>query len=255
MALFTDGPIHASGELQAYDTNVLTVASTEGIDLTSKIRLAQDEIATELLLTLRRNATNDPRRHIRTRIGLGDIVVTAPLKRWHAYKTLELVYRDAYNNQLNDRYQGKRTEYKQLSRNAAETLFEAGVGMVHHPVPKAGPPVVTSVTANVSGMQYYVRISWINTLGQEGAVSDLAQITTDNGSSVTIGSPNTPTEIGYWNVYAGTDPHLPCRQNNTPLPAGATWTPLPAGLTAGPTPGEGQAPEWWFIERHILQRG
>ena len=35
------------------------------------------------------------------------VVVTPPLKLWHIFRTLEMVYRDAYNSQLNDRYAGQ----------------------------------------------------------------------------------------------------------------------------------------------------
>src|SRR5437588_7139781 len=93
MALFTDGPIHTSGELQNYDAGILGVASTEGIDLTSKAFLAQGEIAIELLLFLSRNSIGDPRFLVRKRIGVADVVVTPALRRWHAYKSLELMYR------------------------------------------------------------------------------------------------------------------------------------------------------------------
>src|SRR5689334_4464041 len=171
MALFTDGPIHTSGEFKPYDTAVLNVASSEGIDVTVKAQLAQDEIATELLLFLQRNSISDPQSLARRCIGVGDIVVTPPLKRWHAYKTLELVYRDAHSNQLNGRYQGKLTEYKRLVRDASNALFEAGIGIVGKPVPKAGQPLLTATPGNFSGAQYYLRTSWIGTSGQEGALS------------------------------------------------------------------------------------
>src|SRR5260370_23923411 len=139
MAPFTDGPIHTSGELQNYDTAILNVASTEGIDVTSKGILAQEEIATELLLFLNRNSNFDPQYLVRRRIGVGDVVLTPPLRRWHAYETLALVYRDAYNNQLNDRYQGKWKEYAEFASNAAETLFEAGFRPMHITRPQAHP--------------------------------------------------------------------------------------------------------------------
>ncbi len=41
----------------------------------------------------------------------GRVVVTPPLKLWHMFLSLEMVYRDAYNSQLNDRYAGKRDEF------------------------------------------------------------------------------------------------------------------------------------------------
>jgi hypothetical protein len=255
MALFTDGPIHTSGELQNYDTAILNVASTEGIDVTSKGILAQEEIATELLLFLNRNSNFDPQYLVRRRIGVGDVVLTPPLRRWHAYKTLALVYRDAYNNQLNDRYQGKWEEYAKFASNAAETLFEAGVGLVHRPVPKASPPLLMPEAANVSGTRYYLRISWVSTLGQEGAVSDLLQATSADGSMVVVRSVTPAPGVDSWNVYAATVPQQMSLQNSSPLPISATWVLPVTGVSGGQPPGDGQAPEWWVVERHVLPRG
>ena len=41
MALFTDGPISSARDLQEYDTPVLSIANSEGIDLKAKVHLAQ----------------------------------------------------------------------------------------------------------------------------------------------------------------------------------------------------------------------
>ena len=124
MALFTDGPINGTMDLENYENSILSVANAERIDLAGKSTLAQNEIATELLLfLLRRCRQPDFQWSVTTRqsMGVGDIFVTDPLRRWHAHKTLALVYRDAYNNQLNDRYKGKWKEYEQLAKVSAES--------------------------------------------------------------------------------------------------------------------------------------
>ena len=54
MALFTDGPVSSIEEMTARDSQLLTVANVEGIDVTQKIALAQDEIALELGIMLSR---------------------------------------------------------------------------------------------------------------------------------------------------------------------------------------------------------
>ena len=111
MALFTDGPISSARELQEHDALVLSVASSEGIDVAAKARLAQQELANELILFLvRRASLREYPSNLRRSRGLEDVVVTNALRRWHSHKTLALVYGDAYNNQLNDRYQGKWNE-------------------------------------------------------------------------------------------------------------------------------------------------
>ena len=45
MALFTDGPISSIEDLRGTTPQLLDVASAEGIDVTRKLALAQDEIA------------------------------------------------------------------------------------------------------------------------------------------------------------------------------------------------------------------
>src|SRR5882757_6548346 len=105
MALYTDGPISSIEELTARDSQLLSVASTEGIDLTQKIALAQDELGLELCGML--TATGSLLQDVWTSpTGVQNIVVTPALKLWHALRTLELVYCDAYHNELNDRYAG-----------------------------------------------------------------------------------------------------------------------------------------------------
>src|ERR1700744_389091 len=108
MALFTDGPISSAEDLQTYDASVLGDAGAEGIDVAAKVHLAQQDIASEILLfLLRRAAFRDCLPYHRRSRELDGVVVTGGLHQWHVHKTLALVYRDAYNAQLNDRYQGK----------------------------------------------------------------------------------------------------------------------------------------------------
>src|SRR5689334_5320374 len=118
MALFTDGIIAAADELAGHDSAVLTIASTEGIDLTKKLSLAMDELALELGNVL---PSTDKLDHV---------AVTPAIRLWHAFRTLELVYRDAYSNQLNDRYAGKRDQFATQAKWAFDKLMESGVGMI-----------------------------------------------------------------------------------------------------------------------------
>ena len=54
MALFNDGPISTAADLQQYENSILTVASTENIDLAAKLLLAQQDLANEVVLLLLR---------------------------------------------------------------------------------------------------------------------------------------------------------------------------------------------------------
>src|SRR5438270_739661 len=132
MALFTDGPASTIEELAAQDSQVLNAASSEGIDLTVKLELTHEMIGMELAEQLRRASG----------FGLTHVVVTPPLRLWHTYRTLENVYRDAYNSQLNDRYAGKRDQFRELGRWAYERLLQAGIGIALQPAPRAAKPNV-----------------------------------------------------------------------------------------------------------------
>jgi hypothetical protein len=250
-----DGPINSSDALLKYETSILNIANREGIDVSVKAMLAQEEITTGLHLFLDRTSVRSQAFLAAPRASVKGIVVTDPLKRWHAFKTLAVFYRDAYNNQLNDRYKGKWTEYEQLSTAAAQTLFRAGVGIVHYPVPKASDPLLTVIPIGVTGTSYYVRISWINAFGDEGAASNVQQAATGDGSATVVASAIGYGGIESWNVYAGNGPDDLQLQSVPAIPIGGTWIMPPSGLISGRAPGDGQAPEHWIIDRHVVLRG
>src|SRR5258708_38819686 len=52
MALFTDGPISSIEDLRGHDTQIVEIASVEGIDVTKKLALAQEEVAIDLMALL-----------------------------------------------------------------------------------------------------------------------------------------------------------------------------------------------------------
>src|SRR6185436_9710358 len=113
--LLTDGNPNADENLRVYESAILEVAHAEMIDLAVKLDLATEEIAQEVLDFLLDHTGADPQAAGRRSIGAADVVVTRQVKRWHAVHTLEIVYRDAFNNQLNDRYRPKFLEYRELS--------------------------------------------------------------------------------------------------------------------------------------------
>jgi hypothetical protein len=254
MALFTDGVLNTLAELQAYDNRVLDVASAEGLDVTAKSALAQEQIGTKLLLFLRRNAKRGP-GSLSPNMTVDGIVNTAPLKRWHAYETLSLTYQDAYNNQLNDRYQGKWKQYIELSNAAADTLFSVGVGTVSIPTPKASAPDISIVPSSAAGRTYYACASWVNIRGEEGQSSDAVQVTTTNGAAAELSMAQAPKHVSAWNIYAGPAPELMTLQNTSPLSLNDIWTAPPTRFVAGRTPRTGQLPEHWITERRIIPRG
>ena len=257
MALFTDGPINGTAELQNYENAILDVAAVERIDLSAKAMLAQQEIATEVTLFLMRRMPLQEyplATPMRQKTGVSDVVVTEPLRRWHAQKTLALVYRDAYNNQLNDRYQGKWNEYEQLAKDSSRHYFQIGVGLVEGPVPKAPVPILTTTPGIGTNTTYYVATTWRNQAGQEGAPSELGQMATTAQQQLVVDAGAAPTGVNGWNVYAGNTPSTIRLQYSSPIAIGNTWT-LSGGLVTGPGPGQGQQPTWFLSDQRVIERG
>jgi hypothetical protein len=254
MALFTDGPLNGLQDLQHYENSILEVAGTEGIDLGAKLNLAQDELESQLMLFILRHPLRDMKATIRRSIGLRDVVVTSSLKQWHALATLAAIYRDAYNNQLNDRYLGKWNEYQRLGHIASTDYFQLGVGIVADPIVKAASPTLTPVAGAGAGGSYFVAVSWINIDGQAGAPSDVQVGTTEAGMQLEIAAVNPPSNAANWNVYAGTTASNIALQNSRPIPVGNTWM-LPSIVVAASAPGEGQTPEQFLVHDRLLQRG
>ncbi len=253
MALFTDGQINSLRDLQRYESGLLDVASAEQIDITAKMALAQDMIASELLLfLLKRTWQWEPNRRV---TDVSDVAVTEPLRRWHALKVIALTYEDAYNNQLNDRYQGKWRKYEQRASEAEKTLYEVGVGLVWDPVTKAESPLLIATAGSSDAMTYYVRMTWINRAGQEGAPSDVVSLPTVAGTQMIVSPVSPPANAVGWNVYVGESPEGASLQNDLGLGANTDWVTPPSGLRHGASTGQGQTPDRYVVQHRGILRG
>lgn len=151
--LLSDGNPNASLDLQVYEMAILDVAHREAIDLDVKLTLATEEISEDVLEILldHTRSTVFPESNSRRVRGVTDVVVTGPMKRWHALHTLAVVYRDAFNNQLNDRYQAKWQEYGRLAKDARERTLKMGIGLALNPVPQADAPVLGFLSGSGAG--------------------------------------------------------------------------------------------------------
>jgi hypothetical protein len=255
MALFNDGPVSSIEDLQGHDTQLLELANTEGIDVTRKLALAQEEISLELRVLLARIGGPVELGAPAIVPSLDHVVVTPPLKLWHTFRTLELVYRDAYNSQLNDRYAGKRDEYHSLAQWAYEKVIQSGIGMSQDPLPQAGAPMVQPAPGAIADGIYYVAATWTNGGGEEGAAS-LPVVITTAGSTFTAHPPSpAPSNARGWNVYVGDNPRGMFQQNATVLPTGEAWTQASPVIASGRAAGTGQGPNYMRPAPRILQRG
>ncbi|HEY7210658.1 MAG TPA: hypothetical protein VH477_10335, partial [Bryobacteraceae bacterium] len=112
MALFTDNGIITLDDLLPFEGSLGQVASLHGIDIDSKISLASNAVGDRLMLWLLNAGASDPQWLSRRALGLSTVVVTPPLRRWLCLDSLARVFAEAYNIQLNSRYQGKWAEYR-----------------------------------------------------------------------------------------------------------------------------------------------
>jgi hypothetical protein len=256
MALFTDGSISTIEELVEYESAILDVAKTERIDLTVKLKLAQEELGIELETLLRRRQESEdllwttvmPR-------GLGHVVVTEALHRWHTFRTLSLVYRDAYNRQLNDRFLGKWQEYDRMAAWARQSLCDGGVGMTSSPVPRPAQPEMGTAIGTAATTTYFVSVTWVGQGGIEGAPSAIEALTTTGASALTVRAVDAPETATGWNVYASYSATGLTRQNDAPIPLDQGWTEPAEGLIKGKPVACGQRPEMFLRVTGVLNRG
>lgn len=253
MALFTDGFPATLDDLTKYDSQLLGVASVEGIDVTQKLALAQEVLGVELDEALNRLAPAEAFFWTAGRQRLERVVVTRPLHLWYACRTLELVYADAYGSQLNDRYAKKRDQFHAMAAGAYEKLIGMGIGIALTPVRRATSPVLTPVAGSLPDGTYYVTASWVNEAGQEGACAEETSIATASSTfSAQMKAP--PAGVG-WNLYAGGDPDAMTLQNGTPIAPGVEWVQPNAISTTGRAPGDGQKPNYLQAVPRVMQRG
>jgi hypothetical protein len=250
MALFTDCAVTSIEDLRGHDTQLLNVATVEGIDVTRKLALAHDELSMEVGGMLGRLA---PLWQAYLPVAMEQLVMTPPLKLWHVYRTLEMVYADAYNSQLNDRYGGKRDEYGEMAKWARTQLVLSGLGVASDPVRQAETPEVRAWAGGLTDGAYYVAVGWTNSESEEGASSVPAMIQV-SGSSYAVET-TTPPRVTGWNVYSGTSLTTMTIQNLQTLAPGQTWV-QPNGLsTTGRLAGSGQEPSYWVTVGRTIQRG
>jgi hypothetical protein len=254
MALFVDGPPAGLEELSAQDSQLLAVANLEGIDVFQKGRLAHEELGIELDVLLRRLSYAGRSSWSASAPCLEQVVVTPPLRLWHTYRTIELVYTDAYYSQLNDRYAEKQGQFHQLAWWASDKLVHAGLGLVTLPLKRGEPPTVTSTAGSLESGTYYIATGWVNRCGEESAAT-VATTFTGTGTSLMV-QPSLPPDLATgWHVYLGTSPQHLIRQNGAPIDLNASWMQPDVLLTAGAAPSRGQEPNYLQPTPRVLERG
>ncbi|MCX6596457.1 MAG: hypothetical protein NTV70_08830 [Acidobacteria bacterium] len=252
MALFNDQVISTMEDLRAYESSVLEMASSEGVDLTVKLSVAQREMAVEIERFLVEQSAVDSQP---ATVTLDQVVVTEALKQWHTLLTLMLSYRDAFHNQLNDRYESKWKEYERQAGLKSTQLFALGLGILNTPLAGADLPLVESAPGALETGMYAIRVVWQNVAGQQGKASEVVQFGTTDGSVPVVTPPPVVPNATGWNVYAGPLDGVLTRQNAAPLLASETWTMPAAGLVAGSALVESQKPDLYLRQNRAFRRG
>jgi hypothetical protein len=254
--LLTDGNPNDTDDLRVYESAILDVANTEAIDLDAKLGLATEEVSEDVLdVLLDHTRASDPQATFRRTRGVSDVVVTPQLKRWHALHTLEVVYRDAFNNQLNDRYHAKCDEYRELSRNARNRAYQFGIGLALNPLPQPQAPAFSFVAGLIPATTYYVQVSWVSASGQVGAPSDATTYDAPADSLPVVTTGDSPGAATGFNVYMGLTPDAITLQNSAVIAVGTSFTLTASGLATGVLPGNGQAADIYVVGGPTLRRG
>lgn len=257
MALFTDADIVTLDDLQEYETSLVQVSSSHSIDVETKIHLAIAAISDKLLLWLTKMGPGDPQWLQRRQLGLTTVVVSSTLQRWLCFESLARFYGEAYNVQLNTRFQGKWVEYQQLAGEAASMAFSSGLGLVANPLPKPAMPAATVGSGLQAAGPIFIQTAWIDSRGNEGALSPVNGVILAAGSSLSVAMADQapPRAAVGWNLYAGTTADGASLQNHAPLALGAEWALPDSGLRTGAQPVGGQQPDYYVTLSREMQRG
>jgi len=252
MALLTDGNVSALADLQAYDSSILETARTEGVSLDAKLAVAQEAIGLEIAAFLLRTQSASTLSAQESAYELGKVVVTPALRRWHTLRTLAEVYCDVHGNQMNERYLAKWRHFSKLAREAADLIYELGVGLVSVPIPRPRKPAVTAVGSGGVAGSYIVQVAWRSSTGASGAPSEPVSLNAPEGELFQVDAGAAPGHVSGFDVYAGVDGGPVTLQTLAPMPAGAIWAVPLTGLISGLPLPEGQLPEFYVRRNRSL---
>jgi len=259
MALFTDAEIITLDDLLPFEASLVQVASAHGINVDQKIALATSAVSEKLLQLLLDTGVSDPQWFSRRVIGLSTVVVTSPLLQWLRLESLSRFFAEAYNVQLNTRFQAKWKQYQEESRSAADQTMQAGIGIVFKPLPKPEMPMVSVQQGVAPAESLFVQCSWIDSMGDESALSPVNGLLVNSLSSISVqmaeGALGAPPAAFGWNVYLGSSANQITCQNGNPLTIGSTWNLPASGIMNGASPGDGQSPDFIVPISRQIRRG
>jgi hypothetical protein len=191
------------------------------------------------------------------RTGLSCVAVTEPLLHAHALRALAITYRDLYQSQVNDRFEGKWREYGRLADNALYQLLRCGIGIVFNPVGAPDVPLVEAVPGGLlPARTLHIRTAVVDSSGRASALGPAEASILDPGTRAKVSLQRRDSHASQgWLVYAGTSYDSCELQIATPIPLGQAWTEPLTGLTAGRTGWPTQTPDVFVKDDHQILRG
>jgi hypothetical protein len=267
MSLFTDSDLVGISDLDVYESTLSKTASSHGINLSSKTVIALAAISDKLLGRLQHisrttifidPALNGTQQGSYRGWSLNNVVVTAPLRRWLSYEILSQVFAEAYNLQLNDRFKAKWMEYSGRATEAERNVYELGIGVVRNPLSRPPDATVTITSGNQPAGIVTVQTSWVDSAGNESALSRLVPVTLPESSSFVVtgaGANAAPASATGWNLYVSAGGAAPTRQNTSPIPVIDSWALPASGYIQGAFPADGQSPDLYLLDPQRVLRG
>jgi hypothetical protein len=240
MALFSDGPPATVEDLTAQDSFLLSVASTEGINITSKIALAYNELGIEITAIFGREASIYAPVLGEAPLDTNHLFVSPAIKLWLVFKSLALVYRDCYFNQLNDRYKAKWLEYQNQAGLLRTKFIETGAGLVVDPISPPATVVAAAQPGSGSAGTAYIASTWTNSEGEESSPSPTVELTLGDQQQASVSVSGWPSNAAGWNFYAGQSPAGLTLQNPAVLSLGTSYVLVLPPTESGAPIGTGQ---------------
>ncbi len=255
--LFTDTTPADKETLRTIESAVLDVAASEGIDIDAKLEIAAEQVGDELEIWLCQTVSNPTSWLSPSWVApsLDSVVVSPAIRRWHAYHTLESFYRDAYFQEMNDRFKGKWQMYGELRREARDQAFSYGIGIIGQPVPIGPLPVSGTALGDSDSAPVYVQLTWVSASGAEGAPGEMQSMVAPAGSQVVVSITQKAPAGCSWNLYAGASSDVMALQNQSPLGQNDIWTLAAPPVTGGRLIGTGQIADFVLADHGRIQRG
>jgi hypothetical protein len=244
MALLEDEGWVRIEDLAEEDSGILELSQREGVDLAAKIRLAVSDVRAEADSFLRAHSVYSS----------ANGVVDWQVRRWAIHQSLSSAYRDAYFQQLNDRYGSKWKLYVQQAKDAREQCLTQGIGVVLQPLPRPRAPEATLLTGLHGPRSYWFAITWTGANGQTSTLGEPRLVQTTGLHQVRVESGQSSPPGAKWHIYAGSGPGEMTRQTSEALPAEGAWLVPEEGLVEGDEAPQGQRADQTVRRRRLLGR-